>query len=130
MPAAFNHPCRKPGCRELTLERYCAEHRQYGDRQIAERRGTTKERGYAGAWPKLRAMKMAADPLCEACGRRGLVVAGAQVDHIVPHKMNGDLMYDMDNLQALCTECHGLKSACESRGQDPRVTYPERRLIP
>lgn len=68
-------------------------------------------------------------PLCAACERRGLVVAGNQVDHIVPHKLDLDLLTDRANLQTLCEECHGIKSSCELRGDDCRETFPERRLI-
>jgi 5-methylcytosine-specific restriction protein A len=48
------------------------------------------------------------NPLCVLCQKQAIIKAAAEVDHIRPlHKGGTD---DMDNLQALCVECHKLKT--------------------
>jgi len=38
------------------------------------------------------------------------------VDHIIPHRGDNNLFWDEDNWQALCTECHAIKTAKEDGG--------------
>ncbi len=76
--------------------------------------------GYTGSgstrrWRKLRAAKLAADPMCEARGCRALAV---EVDHIVNVGSGGD-RYDWANLQSLCRICHAAKTASEARTSPP-----------
>lgn len=48
------------------------------------------------------------NPLCVMCQKQGIIKAANEVDHIRPlHKGGTD---DMDNLQALCVQCHKLKT--------------------
>lgn len=47
-------------------------------------------------------------PLCPRCRARGVVRAGAELDHIVPIEHGGSLADD--NTQLLCRECHSLKT--------------------
>lgn len=42
--------------------------------------------------------------------------AASVVDHIIPHKGNDDLFWDMSNHQALCKKCHDIKTATEDGG--------------
>ena len=49
-----------------------------------------------------------AQPLCPNCAARGLTVAGAEVDHIMPLHCGGALM-ERANLQHLCADCHAEK---------------------
>jgi 5-methylcytosine-specific restriction endonuclease McrA len=70
-------------------------------------------------WRKLRATVLAAEPLCRdiyglhrAVGR---AEPATQVDHIKGVRAFPDLAYAMDNLQPLCTGCHGRKSAEERK---------------
>jgi hypothetical protein len=44
---------------------------------------------------------------------RGLVVAAAEVDHITPRYGSVELLADWNNLQALCSPCHAVKTARE-----------------
>jgi 5-methylcytosine-specific restriction endonuclease McrA len=37
------------------------------------------------------------------------------VDHIVPHKGDPALLYDMDNLQSLCFTCHNAAKHSEEK---------------
>ena len=47
---------------------------------------------------------------------QGRAVPATDVDHIRPHKGNEDLMWDEENLQALCHACHSRKTAAEDGG--------------
>lgn len=66
-------------------------------------------------WRKLRALKIARDPLCEACKGRGLVVPADDVDHIEPIVRAPELAYVVSNLQSLCRSCHVRKTHAEGR---------------
>ena len=69
-------------------------------------RKTTKDRGYAGAWPALRRAFLAAHPLCVECRNLGRVTAATVVDHVVPLAKALDRRLDPSNLQSLCASCH------------------------
>lgn len=62
------------------------------------------------AWRKLRAVKLAREPMCEECARQGRVTPAQMVDHIIPINKGGAPL-DVDNLQSLCNACHARKSA-------------------
>jgi len=49
------------------------------------------------------------NPLCRECERRGIIKATALVDHIIPINQGGKI-WDEENLQPLCHECHNKKS--------------------
>jgi 5-methylcytosine-specific restriction protein A len=67
----------------------------------------------------IRARILSRDVLCVMCAGKGLARLGEEVDHIKPlHKGGTD---DESNLQALCVECHKVKSA-RDLGHAPRVT--------
>lgn len=51
--------------------------------------------------------------VCVRCEAKGEVRLAQCVDHIVPHKGNLDLFWDVDNWQPLCNTCHNRKSATE-----------------
>ena len=59
-------------------------------------------------WKDLRARKMADNPLCEECERKGKVIPAKEVHHLKPFEIDYDLSlaYDYDNLISLCVECH------------------------
>lgn len=110
MPSRPKRPCNQPGCAALVENaRFCDTHR----RALAAARGTTKERGYAGNWPKLRAMVLREEPLCRNCLEEGKTTSASEVDHIIP-KARGGSEYRI-NLQALCKPCHSAKTLRENR---------------
>jgi len=111
MPTKPKHPCNHPGCPALTLERFCPDHKREHQRRFDATRGNTTERGYGGCWQKIRALHLAAEPLCRECGKAGMVVAAEEVDHLVP-KVRGGTDED-DNLQSLCRHHHSQKTARE-----------------
>lgn len=65
-------------------------------------------------------MFLRAYPLCAECERQGRVAPATVVDHIIPHKGNYDLFWDMSNWQSLCKPCHDRKTAREGRWGDGR----------
>jgi len=79
-----------------------------------ERRPSARRRGYTRRWERARRAFLAAHPLCAECLRQGRTRAADVVDHIVPHRGDMRLFWDMDNWQALCKRCHDRKTG---RGQ-------------
>ncbi|WP_394659560.1 HNH endonuclease signature motif containing protein [uncultured Novosphingobium sp.] len=63
------------------------------------------------AWRKLRALKLAGEPLCEGCDRLGLLVTASHVDHRKPISDGGDPFPALDALASLCRPCHSAKTA-------------------
>jgi len=82
-----------------------------------EGRGTRQERGYGARWQKLRSAVMRRDMwFCQPCLRNGRYTPAAEVDHVTPKFEGGT--DQMDNLQAICRQCHSAKTKEESaRGQ-------------
>lgn len=125
MPARIAKLCRRRGCRELTREPsgYCQAHE--GDTigwRKTHRQVSAAERGYDAAWRRLRDWVMRRDNgLCQPCLRAGRVTAATEVDHIIGKaeaKRMGWTRADADahdNLQAICRECHKVKTAQDSR---------------
>jgi 5-methylcytosine-specific restriction endonuclease McrA len=76
--------------------------------------GTACKRGYDRRWRKLRARKLAEDPLCEHCLVKDMVTAASEVDHIIRHQGQSDpLFWLWSNLQSLCKPCHSRKTMVE-----------------
>lgn len=116
MPHKALHPCGHPGCPRLIEagKKYCEEHRvEHRDEEI--RPGRKNGNLYNTArWQKLRRVVIAAHPVCQVCGK----AAADTVDHIVPHRGNPDLFWDIGNLQALCKQCHDKKTWTEERNPE------------
>ena len=60
-------------------------------------------------WKKLRAAKVAVDPLCEHCMANGIAKAVEEVDHKIEIE-DGGAVWDIENLQSLCKHCHLVKT--------------------
>ena len=61
-------------------------------------------------WEKLSKDFLATHPFCVACYKKGILTKASETDHIIPHKGNIELFYDIKNLQALCKSCHSKKT--------------------
>lgn len=72
-----------------------------------DRRDPEAARFYqSAAWRKLRAEKLAIDPLCEHCRRRGRFVQAKHVHHVKPRAEFPELALDLANLESACPPCH------------------------
>lgn len=77
------------------------------------------ERGYGSAWVKTRANILKRDRhLCIPCLMGGRPTPATQVDHIKPKAKGGT--DDPTNLQAICDDCHNLKTAVDEGRKIPR----------
>lgn len=80
------------------------------DRQTAHRRG------YGHKWRTARELFLAEHPLCVYCERQGLLTPSTVVDHVIPHRGDACLFWDVANWQALCKGCHDSVKAREEQG--------------
>lgn len=66
----------------------------------------------SGRWVRLRRLVISRHPLCELCEKEGYVTAAREVHHRVPVEDGATpadrerLMFNQDNLEALCHACH------------------------
>ena len=63
-------------------------------------------------WRKIRARKLAIDPLCEHCRLHGITRAATEVDHKDCDSGNNNF----NNLSSLCKSCHSRKTALYDGG--------------
>nr|WP_090644147.1 HNH endonuclease [Paenibacillus sp. UNC496MF] len=112
MPAKSKRPCGQQGCRNLSAERFCQEHKSSTDLQ----RGTAAQRGYDSKWRKVRVFFLMKHPLCTRCIKENRITAATIVDHIRPHKGDKALFWDRNNWQPLCKSCHDTKTVREDGG--------------
>lgn len=108
--------CSWPGCGKPIFlpERYCDKHKTEREKQKQKYRmqhdryrGSSASRGYDYRWSKFRKKH----PVCASCGR-----LATEVDHIIPFNRDRSKIYDLENLQPLCHECHSRKTARENGG--------------
>lgn len=114
MPPRSKKPCGHRGCKELSTEAYCNEHRQERHQLYKRERTDHDEQSFykSAVWRKTRAYKLRMNPLCEECMRQGRLRTAVLVDHITPIKKGGARL-DVYNLQSLCQSCHNRKTAGE-----------------
>ena len=67
----------------------------------------------SNAWRRLRLEFLAENPWCKKCKKKGKKVPATVVDHKRPIRFGGDI-WDIDNLEGLCTRHHNQKTAIES----------------
>lgn len=114
----LQRPCRTQGCTALhrNSNSYCDEHQSelIGWARSQLKKGNTTKRGYGAAWRRIRSYVLQRDKyLCVPCFDVGRVTEAAEVDHKVPLAEGGT--EDVENLQAICTECHKKKTQTESK---------------
>lgn len=115
MPTRPPHPCRHPGCRELTRKAYCPKHEEGHAKDHGWKdKGSASSRGYGADWRRIRRVVLNRDPFCKGCGRR----PSEHADHIRPKSQGGT--NDLANLQGLCGPCHRAKTAREDRRPGPK----------
>jgi len=119
MPYRAKKPCPHFGCKELTNGGYCEAHKRAIDKSYdTHHRDKDMKRFYGSpSWRAARKVKLAKDPMCEACKRGGVLVVATVVDHILPVREGGARLA-MENLQSLCHSCHSRKTLKERSGKD------------
>lgn len=99
-------PPRLCGCGKVVPSGIRCECQIRADRERKARhdanRPSARERGYGTRWDKARAGYLLKHPACAMCRKPATVV-----DHIIPHRGDRDLFWDIkNNWQPLCTPCH------------------------
>ena len=86
-------------------------------REYTDKRGANA-RGYNYRWQQARLRFLGKHPLCIHClaEKPQRVVKATEVDHIVPHRGNDTLFWDVGNWQPLCKSHHSAKTARENGG--------------
>ena len=112
MPKASLRPCAQPGCPALVERGRCAAHTRR--RQLDERRGSARERGYDSRWERARTVYLQEHPLCVHCEAARRVTPASLIDHVTPHRGDRFLFWLGTNWQGLCSACHATKGARES----------------
>lgn len=111
--------CSEPGCPEpVKRAGPCPTHA----RQQDLRRGSARARGYDSRWEARAAAFKKRYPLCgmrpngqapvmSRCHEQGIATPVYQVDHVVPHRGDQRLFWDIEgNCQSLCQQCGARKS--------------------
>lgn len=73
-------------------------------------RGGADARGYDARWRRARKAFLQKHPLCAECMKEGKATPATVVDHIVPHRGDPGLFWDIKNWQPLCKGCHDRKT--------------------
>jgi 5-methylcytosine-specific restriction protein A len=78
---------------------------------------TALERGYNYKWQQAGKRFLLDNPLCVYCQKVGRITPATVVDHIIPHRGDEELFWDVSNWQSLCKRCHDSVKAKEERGK-------------
>lgn len=111
MPTKPKHPCSHPGCPALVEsgKKYCPVHIKLHP----EYTRSASRRGYDARWQKASKQFLQAHPLCAKCLVDGRYTKATVVDHIIPHRGDKTLFWDVSNWQSLCKRCHDRKTLTE-----------------
>lgn len=105
MPYKPAKPCKWPGCRALTHDRYCEVHsKQEAKRYERYDRDPQSKNRYGRTWQKIREQYARSHPFCEECYSKGILVEVEEVHHIKPLREGGTNA--VSNLRSLCKSCH------------------------
>lgn len=120
-----NRPCSKVGCRNLTTDRYCAEHAHLAEQHRRDRhryydkyqRDQEAARFYnSKEWERAREQALIRDHgLCQDCLAEKQIKTADVVDHIKPIKHFWHLRVTLSNLRSLCNRHHAIKTAEDKR---------------
>ena len=125
MPSRPKTPCKHPGCVALVPygTKYCEAHKPLHPEEVR----SASSRGYGSAWRKARKAFLQAHPLCVECMKEGRYKRADVVDHIIPHRGDHRLFWDINNWQALCKRCHDQKTMTKDRAQ--KYKYPDEKSM-
>jgi 5-methylcytosine-specific restriction enzyme A len=68
-------------------------------------------------WQRLRRLKLATHPLCEACLKAGRIEPATAVHHRVRITAGGAAFPHLDQLASLCAPCHNSETRFEQTGR-------------
>lgn len=119
MPTRAAKHCHVPGCGGRADATGCCERhprepwkrRPDERKQSDQRRGTSGQRGYDSRWQKARRTYLSHHPLCVECEALGRVAAATVVHHVVAHRGDQRLFWDVGNWAALCRMHHDRHTA-------------------
>lgn len=113
---ALKRFCSKPGCKRLTDDRYCDDHKSMGagDKTARNRmydrhvRNQEAKRFYnSKGWRAARAERLRIDKgLCQQCKREKRLRFADMVHHTKPIRKYWELRLNIDYMESLCDECH------------------------
>ncbi len=107
MPTRALRPCNYGRCPNLCHDGsgYCPAHKSMVRKRTTPQR-EAGQRLYGTKWQKARAAFLGENPLCVECQKIGKREPATVVDHIVPHRGDAALFWDMSNWRALCAWHH------------------------
>lgn len=73
---------------------------------VLKQKLSSRQRGYSTRWDKARLIFLADHPLCVMCENEGRLEPATVVDHVVAHRGDETLFWDMSNWQSLCKMHH------------------------
>ena len=131
MPEKPLRPCSHAGCAELVKLKYCEKHKLIHDNKtkssINDAKTKERHRQYDKArphWHRLydskrwkceRIRYLTNNPFCVECAKDDTLKPASIVDHIIDHKGNESLFWDINNWQSLCIKHHNSKTAKENK---------------
>lgn len=115
MPSLPPRACCVPGCTAYALggKGRCANHARQPE---TDYRAMTNAMYNTSRWKEMRKKQLAREPVCRVCAEQKKLTHATEVDHIIPHKGDKTLFFDVCNLQSLCHKCHSTKTARENPG--------------
>lgn len=117
MPYRPKIRCKHQGCPELVEygSYFCDKHKKLHKpkKRFNKPRPSSAKQGYGSRWRKARVTYLHDHPLCVRCQAKGKMTRATVVDHIIPHEGDQRLFWDTNNWQALCKECHDMKTLTE-----------------
>ena len=116
MPVRNKKACNKQGCPELVEygNAYCDKHLK--EHKVYKRTNRKKQTMYNRRWQIYRKTFLSDNPFCVVCIAENRLTPATVVDHIVPHKDDYDLFWDVNNHQPMCKRCHDRKTATHDGG--------------
>lgn len=111
MPSKPKHMCNRPGCPNLTSNRFCEEHTKQDQQYRDQRRGSAHERGYTSRWRRY-SQSFLGKPENVFCKLQlpGCTNISECVDHIDPPNGPDDQRFwEPKNHQGACIHCNSVK---------------------
>ena len=109
--------CNRIGCINKSISKgFCKQHTSSSTSSEKYKRVIREHHKLYNTtqWRRMRYNILSKNPLCARCSKYNYIEPAVDVDHIISHKGNKELFYDMNNLQPLCKKCHSWKTNREN----------------